>query len=270
MSMEYGVIMISNEHLIRLMKLIALRWRLVFSAGILSALIAVVAVSFQGEKYVYTAILKPSEISFVEGEKQKLLDSKILILEKLRGSGFSDKLSKIFGDNISINAKEIDREGSLISLSLYTTKKLEVYKLFQEVIQVVNQDNLLFIEGYRGLLGLELKDIDKRIEKRNLMMVRLGDCQNLDSIQMISCVTISDANLRAIASDKNLRSRIYWAMDEKNTFGTFVLEETIASKVLKNRYELIAITFFILGCLACIFILLISFFKKYSPNLTNR
>jgi len=99
------------------------------------------------------------------------------------------------------------------------------------------------------------------------MMARLGDCQNLDPIQMISCVTISDANLRAIALERILRSRIYWAMDNKNSFGTLVLEDTITSRVIKNRYEPIAISFFILGSLVCIFILALSYFNNHLPNL---
>ena len=97
-------------------------------------------------------------------------------------------------------------------------------------------------------------------------MVRLGDCQNLDPIQMISCVTISDANLRAIALERNLRSRIYWAMNNKNTFGTLVLEDTITSRVIK-KYEPIAISFFILGSLVCIFILALSYFNNHLSNL---
>ena len=85
MAMEDGIIIISNEHLIRFMKSTALRWRLVLSTGMLFALIAMIVLTFQVEKYVYSAVLRPSEISLGDSEKQKLLDSKILILEKLRG-----------------------------------------------------------------------------------------------------------------------------------------------------------------------------------------
>jgi hypothetical protein len=270
MAMEDGTIVISNEHLTKLMKLIALRWRLVLSAGILFALIAVAALSFKSEKHAYFAVLRPSEIHLAESEKRILFDSKILITEKLRGSGFANKLSKIYGDNIIVVIKDIDRQENLISLTLYATKKLEENKLFQEVIQILNQDNLLFIENYRRLLGLDLKDTYKRIEKRNLMLAKLDDCQNLDPIQTVHCIAISDAHLRAIALDSQLKSRIIWALDNKNTFETLVLEDTITYNVQKNRYELIAISFFILGCLVCIFVLSINLFKNYLLNLNNR
>ena len=267
MNLEDGVIIISNKQIIGCVKEIFVRWKLVFSAGILSSLIAVATLSYKGEEYVYSAILKPSEISLPEPEKTKLLEGKIVILAKLRGDIFADRLSKISESSLRIIAKEVGKDDSLISLSIYSNKKLEVNNLFQNVIQIINQDNLLYIENYKRLLEVELKEINKRVEKREILMAKINDCQSLDSVQMIACVSMADANLRGISSDRILKSKIYWAMDEKNTFANLLLGETVNSKVLKNSYVFVAISFFILGCLVCILIIVVGFLKKYMPNL---